>query len=359
MFVATNANPNTEMPPNCTFSESDWHVLAGFWHPVAFSADVQDKPVAARLLDVNLVLYRTVDGVAAAKDICVHRGAALSLGWLDDQKKNIVCPFHGLHYDVNGRCTKIPSLAEDQQRIPSRLCTMAYQVQERYGLIWVCMKKEAVAPLPDWSHMETRGEGWTTVHMPQGVWHASAARHVENFMDVAHFSWVHVRTFGNRKHPHIPNYEVKRKDNALAISLPYPEVTGIRLNGNEDEISRNVVYDKEVSYPFSCDLLCRFRREDGEEDLTEIFDVASPVSTKETAIFQIIQTNVRNARPEDMMKYQMLVNSEDIPLVESQKPEQIPLNMAAEIHIPADKLSIQYRRDLVERFGLGSPEIVA
>ena len=78
-------NPgNTDLPRHCTFRESDWHILAGFWHPVAFVHDIKDKPVAARLLDVNLVIYRTSEGITVAKDLCMHRGTRLSLGWMQD-----------------------------------------------------------------------------------------------------------------------------------------------------------------------------------------------------------------------------------------------------------------------------------
>ena len=74
MFLATDHSKqdSTELPRNCTFRESDWHILAGFWHPVAFAHDIKDKPIAAKLLDVDLdenywiiveVLYEEVRGV--------------------------------------------------------------------------------------------------------------------------------------------------------------------------------------------------------------------------------------------------------------------------------------------------------
>ena len=51
------------------------------WHPVALSADVADKPVAAQLLEQALVLWRDAQGaVHAWADKCPHRGAKLSLG---------------------------------------------------------------------------------------------------------------------------------------------------------------------------------------------------------------------------------------------------------------------------------------
>jgi hypothetical protein len=60
----------------CTFTETDWLALAPFWYPIAFAHAVTDKPYAARLLDERVVVYRLSDGaLAAARDICFHRGA--------------------------------------------------------------------------------------------------------------------------------------------------------------------------------------------------------------------------------------------------------------------------------------------
>ena len=69
------------LPRHCTFPAGDWTVLARCWHTVAQSTEVTpEAPFAARLLDQDLVLYRTATGLTAAADLCVHRGAPLSLG---------------------------------------------------------------------------------------------------------------------------------------------------------------------------------------------------------------------------------------------------------------------------------------
>jgi phenylpropionate dioxygenase-like ring-hydroxylating dioxygenase large terminal subunit len=58
------------IPENCSFSPSDWRVLANYWHPVCLSADLTtDKPRAVVLLDEELVLYRAGETVVAARDL--------------------------------------------------------------------------------------------------------------------------------------------------------------------------------------------------------------------------------------------------------------------------------------------------
>ena len=60
MFLAVDHSKQvtSDYPANCTFRESDWHILSAYWHPVAYAHEIEDKPVAAKLLDVKLVIYR-------------------------------------------------------------------------------------------------------------------------------------------------------------------------------------------------------------------------------------------------------------------------------------------------------------
>jgi vanillate O-demethylase monooxygenase subunit len=96
------------LPRDCTFTETDWRALATFWYPVAHSHEVTDKPLATRLLDERVVVYRVANGsLSAARDICYHRGAPLSLGHVEGDE--IVCKYHGLRYNREGRCTCIPA----------------------------------------------------------------------------------------------------------------------------------------------------------------------------------------------------------------------------------------------------------
>jgi phenylpropionate dioxygenase-like ring-hydroxylating dioxygenase large terminal subunit len=99
------------MPRDCTFTCTDWEILSRYWHPVAFSHDVTSAPMSARLLDQDLVVYRSSQSVVVARDICLHRGARLTLGQIDGDE--LVCAYHGWRYGANGRCTRIPSQPPD------------------------------------------------------------------------------------------------------------------------------------------------------------------------------------------------------------------------------------------------------
>ena len=231
--------------------------------------------------------------------------------------------------------------------VPAKMCLTVYRSVERYGLIWACLKDEPLRPLPEWPLLENHDAGWLRIEIPKGIWQASASRHCENFNDLAHISWVHMKTFGNRQRPQLEDYILERTDYGLHMELPYIEVERGFNDDNTGE--REVYYTHDLTYPYATDL-----KVDYTEDMTSHFyDIASPVSAVETAIYQITLTNIEGATAEEYAEYQLVTNSEDVVVVESQRPHSVPLNPGAEVSIPADKFSIQYRRDMVKLFGIG------
>ena len=94
-----------EAPPRTTR-------LSQYWHPIAESSQLTDQPRPFTLLDEKLVAFRTDEGVSVFKDLCVHRGAALSLGWV--RNGCIVCPYHGWEYDQHRRLRAHPGARRGQ-----------------------------------------------------------------------------------------------------------------------------------------------------------------------------------------------------------------------------------------------------
>ena len=79
-----------------------------------------------------------------------------------------------------------------------------------------------------------------------------------------------------------------------------------------------------------------------------------PVSARETRIFQGVTDTSGEPDADFLIKESQMVNNEDKAIVESQRPEDLPLDLKDEIHIPADRMSVEYRRTLA-RLGLGAP----
>jgi phenylpropionate dioxygenase-like ring-hydroxylating dioxygenase large terminal subunit len=326
-------------PKDSTFSAADWQVLAACWHPVAWSGEVGSKPFAVTLLDERLVLYRTTDGrLVAVRDLCLHRGVPLSAGWVEQD--HLVCAYHGFRYAPDGRCVHIPGAPETA--VPTKLCLTTFAAAERYGIVWVRLTGPDRAPLPEWP--EAEAPGFRRMALTDlAPWNAAAARILENFLDVAHFSWIHTGTFGNRSLPEVAKYEVVPRAHGLHVEYPYlaANPTHSPLSGTSATIQRWMTYD--VTYPFAARLLVDY--EGGRRHA--IFEANSPVSARKSRIFFFIAVNYDHDRSdEEFLDWERRVVGEDRPIVEAQRPEDLPLDLSEEFHLRFDRLSTAYRQGL-------------
>src|SRR5436309_6010888 len=65
-----------------------------FWHPVALSSSLKDLPVAVRVLEEDLVLFRDGHGrVGLLPMHCSHRGTSLEFGMVE--REGLRCCYHG------------------------------------------------------------------------------------------------------------------------------------------------------------------------------------------------------------------------------------------------------------------------
>ncbi len=131
----------------------------------ALSRDVIDSPVGTTLLDQQLVVYRTSDGVVVADDICPHRGVALSAGTGDGT--SVACAYHGIRFGSGGICVAVP--AHPRSKIPARLNLRGYPTVERYGLVWTCLRPDPNGvidqQLPTMPHWDDPGFQQVTKNM--------------------------------------------------------------------------------------------------------------------------------------------------------------------------------------------------
>ncbi len=184
--------------------------LYGCWHPVSYAHEVSaEVPLSVTLLEEPVVVWRTTDGIPRAmRDVCIHRGTALSLGRLEDDC--IVCPYHAWKYDASGACVHIPQ--SKHQTIPAKARTPVYTCLERYGLIWVSLA-DPVYALPEIPELEDAD--WKVVNTGPFSWASDASRQVENFTDFGHFPWVHPGLLGDPSRPLVPDHDVEIRGHVL------------------------------------------------------------------------------------------------------------------------------------------------
>lgn len=314
------------------------------WHPVAAADAVRDAPLAARLLGDDLVLWRDAAGaVHAWPDRCPHRGARLSLGRVEGG--HLECPYHGWQFAPSGQCVHVPALPSFTP--PATHCVPAFAVREAHGLVWVRLAP-GEADLPAFP-----AEGDTRLRKlncgPYTV-EASAPRIVENFLDMAHFAFVHEGWLGARGASAIADYRVEE----TAAGLRATQCKAWQPQSNlHSTAPAQVEYTYEVTGPYTA-VLTKIP----ESGTTAVADwresialFIAPVDPERSIAWFRLAVADFDARDEKLRAFQDTIFRQDQPVLESQRPKLLPLDLRAELHTSADRASSAYRRHL-SRLGI-------
>ena len=304
-------------------------VLVNDWHPVATLAALDEKQVlGVRLLEEDVVVWRAGDQVLAWQDLCIHRGTRLSLGKV--QGETIACPYHGWTYNETGRCVHIP--AHPEQVPPDKARVKAYRATVCYDLVWVCLGEPAqdTPPFPEWHDAAFR----KILCGPYKV-DASGPRIVENFLDIAHFPFVHEGILGDKGHPEIADYRAEISEDgvvAQGVKVYQPDPYG---TGRGDTVS----YTYKTFRPLTAYLL-----KESAGPQFSILLVITPHAATESTAWMWMAMNYGHDLPEaDLVAWQDAIFAQDRPIVQSQRPELLPLDLQAELHLRSDRLAIAYR----------------
>lgn len=314
-------------------------VLLDSWMPVTNARDVTpDAPLGVTLLDTPIVLWRTPDGsLYVARDQCPHRGAALSLGQV--RGETLMCGYHGWVYDRSGQCVFQPA-APLHTPPPNARLTM-YDVCERYGVIFVALgraPKEPPAYFPEWDVPGVR-----QYHHEPLVVNACGPRIIENFLDMAHFPFVHAGVLGAESHTEVRDYNVTLKEDGI-------EVTGCLFwqpAAAPGAAGADVEYSYRVPHPYVA-TLSKLPREFAYG--FSLMIMASPVDEEHCRAWMIGAFTDPNVSTEEFHDFNQRIFAQDVPILESQRPRPLPLDPTAELAQKADRASSAYRRWLA---GLG------
>lgn len=308
-------------------------VLLNDWHVVAYVPDLPDgKPVGARLLDEDIVLWRVNGRTHVWRDLCVHRGTRLSLGKVENN--TLICPYHGWNYDEEGRCVRFP--AHPAQTPPTTARAIVYTAQEKYNWVWVCPGTPAnpIPEFPEWDKPD-----FHLAHCGPYTIEASGPRAIENFLDVTHFPFVHRGLLGDPEHAEINDYEVEITPTGVVakdIEVWQPDPDGTGKGGYE-------TYTYKVLRP----LTAYFNKSSGETQFSMIFTITA-VAECRSVIWMYVAMDYGDLTDEQISGFQDEIIKQDIPIVESQRPELLPLDLQAELHLRSDRTAIAYRKWLRE-----------
>jgi phenylpropionate dioxygenase-like ring-hydroxylating dioxygenase large terminal subunit len=319
----------------------DSTALANSWHPVARSVEVVAQPVAVTLLGRNVVLWRTPSGsVLAAPDRCPHRQAPLSIGTVEDGC--LTCAYHGWTFGDEGRCVLVPSATEGV-RPPPRAHLDPYDCEERYGLVWICLGIPS-APIPLIAQEDD--PSFRRINTPVEVWQTSATRMVDNFLDITHFPFVHVGTFGLAQDTHVPRFELQALDDGYygyRYQVMANNTTGTMASGQTGQ-----VVHREMSSGFNLPFNVRstIRYDSGLEHIllllsTPIDDVTSYFT------FVVWRNDDFSVSAEEIIRFDLAIGAEDKRMLE-QLDGVLPLDQTTLVSVQADKCSVEWRRQLAD-----------
>ncbi len=183
------------------------------WYVAAFSKEVTQVPLARKILNRPVVLFRKSGGeVIALEDRCCHKGLPLSMGEVIDD--NIRCNYHGMTFSSEGMCVRVPG----QRTIPEAAKVRSYPVVERGLAVWIWVGRteaadEALIPPFPWFD----DPAWAWKH---GVFDFKCNFELlhDNLLDLSHIAYVHRYTIGGDPETHF-NTETKVRRNERGLSL--------------------------------------------------------------------------------------------------------------------------------------------
>jgi phenylpropionate dioxygenase-like ring-hydroxylating dioxygenase large terminal subunit len=310
-----------------------YRALRRCWHPVSYTGDVEETPMPVVLLDVEIVLARLAGRVCAFQDRCIHCGTALSLGRIEGDR--LCCASDAWTYAADGTYAGTYERQGPGNPLSARL--RRYRTEEQCELVWVTLVDDPIFALPELAELDD--PTYRSIKLPAYEWKCSAARRIENFVDFAHFAWIHEGILGDRDHPEVPDHDVWRGGHELRF-----EGAQLRLDESADLVAQS---DYRIFLPFTIHM---YQRLPGNQHFV-LFMAASPVGRKVTRCFTIHPRDYDLDESEDskFIQLQETILAQDKPIVESQRPEELPVDLTAELHVKGvDKVSLEYRRWLVE-----------
>ena len=235
------------------------------------------------------------------------------------------------------------TVARHGKKLVVREGEKALPVEERYGCVWTSLGMPQ-RPLFDITGIQRTDRrfvpcGWVELR-------ASGLRVVENFLDMAHFPFVHADILGSEPHTEVPEYrsEIRRDvDEVWATNCTFfqERIAATETQGDFVQLTYR------VPTPFNV-MLYRVRPF-APDRLDAIALFIQPMEAghcrAQAVMYLVDQVSSHN----DLLLFEQTIFLQDRIIAENQRPLLLPLEPRAEIPTRADTSSIAYRRWLKEK----------
>ena len=216
-------------------------------------------------------------------------------------------------------------------------------VIERFGHAWTTPGKPAhdLFTIP-----EAEAEGRRLVDVGSVRVKCSPLRAVENFLDIAHFPYVHTDILGAEPHTEVQRYKVdirEAEDEVWATKVRFyqPQAAKSAAGGITTE------YMYRVPAPTSTVLYKTCPPRPGEWDVITLF--VQPLTEELCDVWPWMALYDDDTPMADLVAFQQMIFLQDRSILENQLPKKLPLDPGMEIPTQADMTSVAYRRWLKQR----------
>lgn len=212
------------------------------------------------------------------------------------------------------------------------------RVTLRYGHVWTSLGDPA-KPLFDIPEADQPGRRLVEVGVVRV--RCSPLRAVENFLDIAHFPFVHTDILGAEPHTEVGKYDVEIREQedevwATKVQFYQPQAAKSATGG----ITTDYMY--RVPAPTSTVLYKTCPARPGEWDVITLF--VQPLTEDLCDVWPWMALYDDETPLTDLIHFQQMIFLQDRSILENQIPRLLPLDPGKEIPTRADLTSVAYRR---------------
>lgn len=314
------------------------------WHPLCRSNELSEQPRTFTLMEERYVAFRSPEGALRVfHDRCPHRFAPVSLGRCEGE--TLRCGYHGWVFDGADRCVEIPSMGAAATVPPRAPLSGPFACAESHGMVFVA-PEEPLTPLPsvsvDGDPAFVRGD------LDPIVTRANAGLLADNFLDMAHFVFVHAGTFGGGESTTVGDYAVDREGYTFSAvdehDFANREDPGV-AQGIRPLIQRRRLTYRDVA-PYHLELALDFV-DAGGTNVIGFFLV--PMDDERVTIYSSLWRDDLGGsadRLAEAIAFEEAVVHEDLALQSRYHDPALPLDPREEVHVRADRTTVELRRIL-------------
>jgi vanillate O-demethylase monooxygenase subunit len=191
---------------------------------------------------------------------------------------------------------------------------------------------------------ELEHAGWRTVRTGPFAWACDASRQVENFTDFGHLAFVHAGLLGDPRNPVVAPHEVSVDGAVLRYAYGRPDAPNtdefpVFAAEERKDAVRRTRYALHLPYTIVEHIDWR-----GPDGLVYFF-ASQPAADGRCVGYCLVARNYNLDQPDEVIQaFERTIFGQDQRVVESQRPDQVPFDLAAELHLTFDAVAVAYRR---------------